>query len=416
VQVLRYGIVGAGFITGFQLRALEQLRGIEVAGLCSRRPPEALARECRSRGLGEARIYPDVYSLAREVDVVALFAPNFTRIPAMEAIAAAARDGARLRGLICEKPLARNLAEARRMLELAEAVGAPTAYFENQLHMKTLQIARAQLAPLAEKLGPPLLARASEEHAGPHASWFWDPQQQGGGVLSDMGCHCLALGWYALTPPGRPPRFLEPLSVEAHVSLLHWGLPEARRRLLEQHGVDYAVTPAEDFATGLVRYRNPESAAISEAQFTVSWMFEKQGLRLLLETLGPGYAFESNSLRSPLELFVGDRAARGAADAELGLEKATASRGLLPMQPNEPDLYGYTDEQSDAARAFREGRSALLDWAYGAQIVRLTMAAYLAAERGARVDLHDPKTAEQLERYMPLIQQGRGREVLGVYG
>ena len=43
------------------------------------------------------------------------------------------------------------------------------------------------------------------------------------------------------------------------------------------------------------------------------------------------------------------------ADAELALEKATASRGLLAIQPNEPDLYGYTDENVDALAAFRDG-------------------------------------------------------------
>ncbi len=37
----RYGIVGGGFITGFQLRALAAVRGIEVAGLVSRRPPDS---------------------------------------------------------------------------------------------------------------------------------------------------------------------------------------------------------------------------------------------------------------------------------------------------------------------------------------------------------------------------------------
>jgi predicted dehydrogenase len=411
---LRYGLVGAGFITRFQLRALEQVRGVEVAGLCSRTAPDALAREVRERGLGEARVYGDVAALARDVDVVALFGPNFTRVPAMEAIARAAREGARLRGLICEKPLGRNLPEARRMLELADAVGAPTAYFENQVHMKMLQAARAQLAPLAKRMGPPVLARSSEEHAGPHAAWFWDPQQQGGGVMSDMGCHCLAVGRQALTPPDRPPDFLKPVSVQANLALLQWGRPEARASLRERFGVDYARTPAEDFATGIVTYANPESGQLVQAQFTVSWMYEKQGLRLLIETLGPGYAFEANSLRSPLEIFIADRAAEALRDSEQALEKATASRGLLAVQPNEADLYGYTDEQVEAAAAFASGRSALLDWRYGCEIVRLTMAAYLSAERRASVDLTDRATDALLERFIPLIQQGRGRELLAV--
>jgi predicted dehydrogenase len=263
-------------------------------------------------------------------------------------------------------------------------------------------------------MGPLMLARAAEEHGGPHSSWFWDPTLQGGGVLSDMGCHSLAVGWYLLTPPDHPVTFLEPQTVVADVGLLKWGQPRWRRELRDRHGIDYGETPAEDFATGLVTYRNPETEARTKAQFTVSWMYDKQGLRLLVDGLGPGYALEANSLRSPLEIFIGDAAAASVGDAELALEKATATQGLLAVQPNEPDLYGYTDENVEALTAFRAGHDGLLDFAYGLEIVRLTMAAYLSAEEGRVVDLSDDATRTALESYVPLIQQGRGAEVLPV--
>lgn len=411
-ETLRYGLVGGGFISAFHLRALEAVRGVEVVGLTSRTPPQALAASARAAGLGEARVFASITEMAPHVDVIMLNAPNFARVDAMEEIAAAVRAGVRLRGIICEKPLARNLPEARRVLDLAREIGAPTAYFENQIHMKMLQQARAQLRGVTDTMGPLTLARSAEEHAGPHNAWFWDPTQQGGGVLSDMGCHCLAVGWYLLTPHDRGPRFLEPISVSADTSLLKWGQPRWRQELVDRYGVDYARTPAEDFATGLVTYRNPESGQRVKAQFTVSWMYDKQGLRLLVDGIGPGYALEANSLRSPLEVFIGDAAATSVADAEFALEKATASQGLLAIQPNEPDLYGYTDENVDAANAFRAGRSALLDFDYGYEIVRLTMAAYLSAEEGRVVDLTDTATLARLDDYIPLIQQGRGGEVL----
>jgi hypothetical protein len=162
----------------------------------------------------------------------------------------------------------------------------------------------------------------------------------------------------------------------------------------------------------MVTFRNPQTGARVKSQFTVSWMYDKQGLRLALDGIGPGYAFEMNTLRSPLEIFVGDVAAAGAADTELALEKSQASRGLLAVQSNEPDLYGYTDENEDAVAAIRMARPPLLDWHYGLEIVRLTMAAYLSAERRATIDLTDPATVRELETYVPLIQQGRGGEVL----
>ncbi len=413
MSTLRYGIVGGGFVATFHCRAMAQVRGIEVAGFISKDPLDRLIALAKEQQLGDPQPFQSISEMVRQVDVIAVFAPNFVRLEIVEEIVDAAKKaGVQLKGLICEKPLARNMAEAKRMLELAGQLGAPTAYFENQIHMKAVQAARQQLGPVMSTMGAPLLVRSGEEHAGPHSAWFWDPTRQGGGVLSDMGCHCLAVGWYALTPPGKPVRFLEPESVSADLSLLKWGQSRWRQELLDRHGVDYTKIPAEDFATGMVTYRNPETEQRVKAQFTVSWMYDKMGLRLSLDGIGPGYAFEMNTLRSPLEVFIGDAAAASLADTELALEKAQASRGLLAVQPNEADLYGYTDENLEAFLAFQAGRSAMLDWEYGVEIVRLTMAGYLSAERRATVDLIDPATQQELEQYVPLIQQGRGGEVL----
>ncbi len=55
----------------------------------------------------------------------------------------------------------------------------------------------------------------------------------------------------------------------------------------------------------MITFRNPETGQIVKAQFTDSWMFEKQGLRLLMDGMGPGYAFEINTLASPLQFSSG---------------------------------------------------------------------------------------------------------------
>jgi hypothetical protein len=162
----------------------------------------------------------------------------------------------------------------------------------------------------------------------------------------------------------------------------------------------------------MVTYRNPETKQVVKAQFTDSWMFEKQGLRLFMDGMGPGYAFEINTLLSSLQIFIGDAAAEATANAETALEKSTASRGLLAVQHNEADLYGYTDENEDALKAFLEGRDGMLPWEYGLEITRLVMAAYMSAERKKVIDLTDPAVQQELEAYVPLIQQGRGAEVL----
>lgn len=413
-MAFKLGFIGAGFIAHFQAKALQFVRDAELAGVYSPNRAPALRDAAQEMGLGGCRVYDSVTALCHGVDAVCIFSPNYTRIPIMEEIVAAVKAGAPLKGIIVEKPLGRTVAEARRLVELAKESGLPTAYFENQIHMKAINAALAQIAPQQAVMGPLALARSSEEHAGPHEPWFWDPVRQGGGVLSDMGCHSIAVGWYVLTPAGKPVRFLEPVSVSAETALLKWGTPAGREKLLKRMGVDYTKSPAEDFATGVVTFRNPETGQLVKAQFTNSWMYDKQGLRLTMDGLGQGYAFEINTLRSSTEVFIGDEAAEAAADAETALEKSTASRGLLAVEPNEADLYGYVDEIKDAIAAFKEGRDARLNFEYGFEITRLCQAAYLSAERGKVVDLTDPATLAELESYTSLIAQGRGREVLHV--
>ncbi|MFC1782334.1 Gfo/Idh/MocA family protein [Planctomycetota bacterium] len=412
METLKLGFIGAGFIGKFQAQALQHVRGADLVGVYSLKGAEELADYAGKNGLGNCRAYSSVAELCNNCDAVALFAPNYARVELTEQIIDAVRAGARLKGVICEKPLGRTVAEAQHLVDLVNQVKIPTAYFENQIHMKAIKSALAQLAPVQKVMGPITLARSAEEHAGPHEGWFWDPIRQGGGVLCDMGCHSIAVSWFVLTPVGKEVTFLEPVSVTAETALLKWGLPKYRQELRDRMGVDYSKVPAEDFCTGTIKFRNPDTNQIVIGQFTNSWMYDKQGLRLMMDGLGPGYAFEVNSLKSPLEVFIGDAAAEAVSDAETALEKATASRGLLIVQPNEVDLYGYVDELADAREAFLAGRDALLNWQYGLEITKLVQGSYMSAEKGKTIDLTDPAVQKELQSYQSLIAQGKGCDIL----
>ncbi|MCP4712009.1 MAG: Gfo/Idh/MocA family oxidoreductase [Planctomycetes bacterium] len=412
MKPFKIGFIGAGFIGNFQAQAMKMAPQMELSGVYALKGSDQLAQYARKNGLGECKVYSNVTDLCNNCDAVALFAPNYVRVELTEQIVDAVKTGTQLKGIICEKPLGRTIAEAKQLVELAQSVNLPTAYFENQIHMKAIKNAREQLVPAQNAMGPIALARSAEEHAGPHEGWFWDPTRQGGGVLSDMGCHSIAVSWFVLTPVGKELTFLEPISVTAETALLKWGLPQYRQELLDRMGVDYRKTPAEDFCTGTIKFRNPETGQVVIGQFTNSWMYDKQGLRLMMDGLGPGYAFEVNSLKSPLEIFIGDAAAQAAADAETALEKATASQGLLTVQPNEVELYGYVDELADARQAFLVGKDALLNWEYGLEITKLVQAAYLSAEKRQTIDLTDPATHKELETYTSLIAQGKGSDIL----
>lgn len=412
MERFKLGFIGAGFISKFQATAMQFVRDVDLAGVYALKGAEELSAFARQIGVGECTVYSSVKDLCDHVDAVCIFVPNFARIEIMGAIADALKAGSALKGIIVEKPLGRTVAEGEELVRLAKTTKLPTAYFENQIHMKAIRASLTQLAPQQRTMGPMALARSAEEHAGPHEPWFWDPTRQGGGVLSDMGCHSIAVDWYVLNPVGKPVTYLQPVSVQAETALLKWGTPKQREKLLQKMGVDYAKCPAEDFCTGIVTFKNPETGQLVKAQFTNSWMYDKQGLRLCMDGLGPGYAFEINTLMSSLQVFIGDEAADAAADAETALEKSTASRGLLTVQYNEADLYGYVDEIKDAVTSFQQGRDAFLNFEYGLEITKLCQAAYLAAEKRQCVDLTDTTVQTELRAYKSLIAQGRGAEIL----
>ncbi len=409
--MLKIGMIGAGFVARFHERALRSVRNADLAGVYALKGAEALAQLARQDGLGDTQAYDSIADLVRAVDVVCVFAPNFARVTMMREIAAAVEAGARLKGIIIEKPLARNLGEADALVRIAKAMHVPTAYFENQIHMPAVVQARTQLAQVEKAMGPAHLARSAEEHGGPHEPWFWDPTTQGGGVCCDMGCHSIACGMYMVTPSGRPIDSLKPVRVNATMALLKWG-KEPWISQLRKRGVDYATTPAEDYSSVAIEFEDPQTKQHSIVQATNSWMYDAPGLRLLMETFGPGYSYTVNSLESPAGIFISDAAAAAVLDSELALEKSQASRGALILQPDEIALYGYVAEWLDALQAFEQGHDALLNLEYGRFIAMLIMAAYLSHEKRKVVDMTDPRTLAELATYVPLIQQGKGKQVL----
>ena len=408
---MKLGMIGAGFVAGFHERALCSVRNAELAGVYALKGAPELAQKAQRDGLGDTHVYDSITALVNAVDVVAVFAPNFARIEIVEEIVSAVKGGAELKGIVIEKPLARNLREADRIVSLTREINVPTAYFENQIHMPSIVQARAQLAAVEQSMGPAHLSRSAEEHGGPHEPWFWDPTKQGGGVCCDMGCHSVAGGMFMLTPAGKPVDYLEPLKVNAVMALLKWGKDPWMAQLKER-GVDYGKVPAEDYSSVTVEFEDPQTKHRSVAQAINSWMYDAPGLRLLMETFGPGYSYTVNSLSSPAGIFISDAAAAAVADGELALEKSQASRGALVLQPDEAALYGYVAEWLDALAAFEGGHDALLNLEYGRLITMLIMAAYMSHEKRQTIDLTDEKVRAELDDYVPLIQQGKGRDVL----
>ncbi len=176
MKKLTIGFVGSGFIAKFLAVAMEQVRHCKLSAILNRSGSEDLAAYARKKGLGDAKVYDSVTEMCNYCDAIAIFSPNYTRLSIMEEIADAVKKGAPLKGVICEKPLGRTVAEANRMVELADEAELLTAYFENQLHMNAINNALHQLRPQQKAMGHFTLARSTEELPCKAAEFFptWD--------------------------------------------------------------------------------------------------------------------------------------------------------------------------------------------------------------------------------------------------
>jgi predicted dehydrogenase len=404
---LGVGFVGGGFVGKFHIRSFVSVRDADVLGVVGRDDDSAeqAAALARRLGVGDARAFDSISEMVADprIDALWICAPNFTRIEVLEEIVQAIETGkGELLGVACEKPLGRNAAEARKMLELVQRAGLLDGYLENQLFSPAVVRGKEILwARGAATTGPPFLARAAEEHAGPHMPWFWEGELQGGGVLNDMMCHSVEVARHLLTPPGSPREVLTPMKVTAQTSCLKWQQPRYSGILAANSGgsLDYENRPAEDFARALVEYRDPAgNPKIVEA--TTSWCFVGAGLRLSMELLGPEYSMSLNSLDAGPKVFF-SREVKGDAGEDI-VEKQNAEVGLMPVVADEESEYGYIGENRHMVRSFLEGTRPAENFSDGVNVAELLMTAYMSAEEGRTIHFPPPG----LESFIPAVARG----------
>ncbi|HEV8264908.1 MAG TPA: Gfo/Idh/MocA family oxidoreductase [Gemmatimonadales bacterium] len=404
---LGIGFVGSGFNAKFHVQGLVGVRDADVLGFWSpnRQRAEEAAALSRRLGVGEAKAFPSITAMVADpaIGAIWLCGPNHARIENVEEIAAAVTGGkGTLKGIACEKPLARNVAEAKRVVELVNKAGVAHGYLENQLFAPQVETGRALLWTRGAKLtGRPYLARAAEEHSGPHMPWFWQGRLQGGGVLNDMMCHSSLLVRHLLTEPGKPASSVRPVRVTGHIASLKWTRPAYAKQLAKAMGpeVDYTKAPSEDFASVIIEFATDDGHRVL-GEATASWSFVGAGLRLSAELLGPEYSMSWNTLDSGLKLFF-SRAVQGMAGEDL-VEKQNAEIGLMPVVANEAAAYGYEAEDRHFVRAFLDGTPPALTFDDGLEVVKVLMTAYQSAEQGKTLEFPPPG----LDTFVPAVAKG----------
>ncbi len=407
---LGIGFIGSGFNARFHMLSWTGVRDADVLGVWSpnARHAASAAAYARSLDIGACTPYRSIKEMVADpaIDAIWLCGPNQARIGNVEEIVdTISRGRGKLLGIACEKPLARNVAEAKQVLALVRSVRLKHGYLENQAFAPQVERGRELIwARGAALTGRPYLARAAEEHAGPHMPWFWRGKLQGGGVLNDMMCHSALVVRHLLTKPGDPLSTVKPVRVTGHIASLKWSQPEYARRLRKMMGpsVNYRRQPSEDFASVMIEFRTKDGQTVL-GEATTSWSFVGAGLRLSAELLGPEYSMSWNTLDAGLKLFF-SREVKGKTGEDL-VEKQNAEMGLMPVVAQEAVAYGYEAENRHFVRAFLGKEKARLNFNDGLEVVRLLMTAYQSAER--KETLHFPPPG--LDRFVPKVAKGTWR-------
>ncbi len=181
--MVRIAMLGSGFVCDFYMRALRYVPDHRVVVNFSQTRSKA---EDFAKRWGVPNSATDLRSAVNrdDIDLVVVGLPNHAH---RDGCIAAAEAG---KAVVCTKPLGRNAAEAREILDAVRAHGVFHGYLETEAFIP--EVLRARKAVEDGAIGKVLIVRSREAHTGSHAAYAWDAATSGGGPLLGMGVHAVA--------------------------------------------------------------------------------------------------------------------------------------------------------------------------------------------------------------------------------
>lgn len=295
IEQLRAGVIGAGFIGTVHANAVRAAGGL-VTKVAASTPERSAAAADRLGALGAAATAEELID-SDDVEVVHICTPNSLHVPLAQRALAAGKP------VVCEKPLATTLSDARSLA--AEAVGkVATVPFVYRFY-PAIREARARIA--AGEAGPLHLL---------HGAYLQDWQAEGASA-----------GWRGEESEGGAYRTFADIGVH-WCDLVEFTTGHRITRLLARTTADGAVT------TVLFDTDAGASGSMIASQTAIG---RRNALRVSLDGAAAAYGFDQEN---PENLFVGGMAGnltlhRGSP----ATSAATARYSLLP--PGHPQ--GYQD-------------------------------------------------------------------------
>jgi len=354
---LGVGLIGSGFISWVHFHAFKDNPKAKVVAHAD---VDAVRGQAFASEHGIARFYDDPGKLFADPDVhvVVLGVPNAFHHPlAMQAFAAG-------KHVICEKPLALRLEDAKEMVDTARAKGLTLAYAEELCFVPKYE--RAKELMEGGGIGKPYLVRQCEKHAGPYSPWFFQRGPGGSGITMDMGCHAIEAIRWAL---GKP----RVKAVTAWMSTFVWTADKVRATFPDMPPGDLKDDEVvEDHVIVLMEFEN---GVLGQAES--SWALQG-GMDSTLELFGSEGVVYADMLKG-------------------SWLKAYSEKGFPGLwEPNRgwchPDWEwsrnnGYPQEDAHFVDCILDGKPPIEGGQDGFDVLEIMLAAYHSAGTGQRVTL-----------------------------
>ena len=189
MEKIKVGVIGCGGIAnGKHMPSIKSLGDVEIVAFCDIIKEKAEESK-KNFGTEDAKVYTDYKELLKDDSIVAVHVctPNrshsFITVDALHAG----------KHVICEKPIAINTAEAKKMVDAAKETGKIlTIGYQNRYRTDSAYLKRACEN---DDLGEIYYAKALALRRRAVPTWgvFLNEYEQGGGPLIDIGTHALDL-------------------------------------------------------------------------------------------------------------------------------------------------------------------------------------------------------------------------------
>ena len=247
---LKVAVIGTG-MGRYHMKEYVESPNVKLVAVCDLNRQEALAF---AKQYGAETVVTDYHDLWQvpNLDAISIAVPNYMHAQiAIEALE---------RGLhvMCEKPMATALADAKKMVETAEAqnkrlmIGMSQRFKPQSLALRGI-VDRGELGSIyyarstwIRRRGVPVIHFSSGGSMG-RGQWFVDKEKAGAGALFDIGVHMFDLTWWLMGNP-------KPLSVSASSYRNLWEDEFARR------GIPYDI---DELSSALVRFENGVTAVLT---------------------------------------------------------------------------------------------------------------------------------------------------------